>query len=179
MARKVAIVLRGPPGAGKTSLANALQALYRLPRNSHVVLDAFWGKGEKRIASSCRYWDLRDQSDVLIIELGYGEPLSESFTGATKNPREWISILENDGREVFFFLLQISQSEAVRRVSRRTDLTSEYAQAAHDRYKEGGVCSSATFSALLSNGHSEETINTEETDLVTTVVRIVTKIGSV
>ena len=179
MARKVAIVLRGPPGAGKTTVANALQDHFGLPKNSHVVLDRFWGKGEKRYAGSCRYWDLRDQSDVLIIELGYGEPVDESFPGATKNPREWIRILENDGREIFFFLLQIPQSETVRRVSSRNDLTPHYAQAARDRYNEGAVCCSASFSALINTSHSEETINTEEKDLTATVARIVTKIGPV
>ena len=178
MARKVAIILRGPPGAGKTTVANALQDHFHLARNSHVVLDRFWGKGEKRFAGFCRYWDLRDQSDVLIIELGYGEPVDESFPGATKNPREWISILESDGREVFFFLLQIAQSETVRRVSTRNDLTPDYAKAAHDRYNQGAVCCSATFSALIGTSHSEETINTEEKDLAATVTRIVTKIGS-
>jgi hypothetical protein len=115
----------------------------------------------------------------LIIELGYGEPAGESVPGATKNPREWVSIFENDGREVFFFLLDIRESETQKRVSSRNDLPPAYAKVAHDRYKPGGVCSSATFSALLGAAHAEETINTEQQDLAATVARIVTKVGAV
>jgi hypothetical protein len=177
MGRKVAIVLRGAPGAGKSKVANVLQLLY--PKNSRVELDRYWGQGEKRFSGTCRYWDLQNEPDVLIIELGYGEPADGSFPGATKNPREWITVLENDGRAVFFFLLEVSESEALKRVALRNDLTADYTKAAHDRYKQGAVCSSAVFSALIGAGQSEETINTELLDLAPTVARIVTRIGPV
>jgi hypothetical protein len=33
------------------------------------------------------------------------EPCDWSFSGATRNPREWISLLEADGRQILSFLL--------------------------------------------------------------------------
>lgn len=177
MTRKVAIVLRGPPGAGKSTVANVLQVIY--PKNCRVELDRYWGAGEQRFAGTCRYWDLRNQPEVLIIELGFGEPHGDGFPGATKNPREWVSVLENEGREIFFFLLDIQESESQKRVNSRNDLNPEYVKEAHDRYKQGAVCSSASFSALLGAVHKEETINTQEQALAETVARIVTKIGAV
>lgn len=177
MARRVAIVLRGAPGAGKSPVADALRERYTLSKSAHVSLDTFWGPGQKRFAGRCRYWDLRDQRDVLIIELGYGEPHDGSFLGATKNPREWVSILENDGREIFFFLLQVSQSEGVRRKKAKGDPM--YPSEVYNRCEAEGECSRTVFSALLGNGHAEETINTEETNLDAVVERITTKVGPV
>jgi hypothetical protein len=114
---------------------------------------------------------------MLILELGYGEPEDESYPGATKNPREWISILENDGRDIYCFVLQIPEAETLQRVQRRHDLLADYAKMAHDRYKPGGVCDSPNFTRLMGRGLSEETIDTNQHDLATTVARIVTKIG--
>jgi len=177
MARTVAIVLRGAPGAGKSPVTDALQERYSLSKSSRVSLDTFWGTGQKRFAGYCRYWDLRDQPDVLIIELGYGEPAGQSFAGATKNPREWVSILENDGREIFFFLLHVSQSEGNQRKIAKGE--KPYPSEVYNRFKPGGVCSSPVFSALLGNGHSEDPIDTETTNVARMVDRIVTKVGSV
>ncbi len=177
MARTVAIVLRGAPGAGKSPVADALRKRYPLSKSSHVSLDTFWGPGQKRFVGHCRYWDLLDQPEVLIIELGYGEPAGGSFLGATKNPREWVSVLENDGREIFFFLLHVSQSEGARRKKAKRDPV--YRLEVYKRYEREGECSHIVFSALLGNGHSEETIDTEKTSLDSTVDQIVTKVGSV
>lgn len=177
MTRRVAIVLRGAPGAGKSPVADALRERYTLPKSSHVSLDTFWGPGQKRFAGHCRYWDLRDQPDVLIIELGYGEPHGGSFLGATKNPREWVSILENDGREIFFFLLQVSQCEGQRRKKAKGDPV--YSPEVYKRYEADGECSHTVFSALLGNGHLEEPIDTEKTDVPGMVDRIVTKVNKV
>lgn len=176
MARRLAIVLRGPPGTGKTTILNALQRHYRLPLNSHVTLDDFWFPGEKRFADHCRYWDLRDQPDVLLIELGYGEPLGEVFAGATKNPGEWVSILEADRREVFFFLLDIDKAECLRRVAARGNLASQYTEMAWNRYAPGAVCSSAAFSSRIGSRHSEDVINTKDKDLAAAVKHILDRI---
>lgn len=177
MARRVAIVLRGAPGSGKSPVADALREPYPLSMSSHVSLDTLWGPGQKRFAGHCRYSDLRDQPDVLIIELGYGEPKGKSFLGATKNPREWVSILENDGREIFFFLLQVSQSEGDQRKKAKGE--PPHHPEAYDRYEAGRECSHMVFSGLLGKGHSEETIDTEKTNVAGMVDRIVTKVGSV
>ena len=177
MARRVAIVLRGAPGAGKSPVADALRGHYTLPKSSQVSLDTFWGPGQKRFAGHCRYWDLRDQPEVLIIELGYGEPHGRSFLGATKNPREWVSILENDGREIFFFFLQVSEDEGRRRKKAKGD--PEYPPDVYKRYEGEGECSHVVFSALLGNGHPEEPIDTEKTNVAGMVDRIITKVGSV
>jgi hypothetical protein len=177
MARRVAIVLRGAPGAGKSPVTDALRERYPLSKSSRVSLDTCWGPGEKRFAGHCRYWDLCDQPDVLIIELGHGEPTDRSFLGATKNPREWVSILENDGREIFFFLLQVSQCEGQRRKKAKGDHV--YSPEVYKRFEAEGECSHTVFSALLGNGHLEEPIDTEKTDVAGMVDRIVTKVGSV
>ena len=83
-AAKIALILRGPPGAGKSTVAKILLAL--CPSSVWVELDRHWGKGEKRFLKSGRYWDLRDPRKVLIVELGWGEPLGGRFPGATRNP---------------------------------------------------------------------------------------------
>jgi hypothetical protein len=158
-------------------VADALQERYPLSKSSRVSLDTFWGPGQKRFAGHSRYWDLRDQPELLIIELGYGEPVGKSFAGATKNPREWVSTLENDGREIFFLLLQVSQCEGKRRKKAKGD--PEYSPEVYERYEREGECSHSVFSALLGNGHSEETIDTEKTNIAAMVDRIVTKVGSV
>jgi hypothetical protein len=179
MARKIAIVLRGPMGGGKSTVTSALQEIYSLPKNSHVELDQFWGEGQKRYVGSCRYWDLRDQADVLIIQLGYGEPAGERFFGASRNPREWVSILEADMREVFFFLLSVPEAESVSRVGKRNGSNAAYVSQAWNRYQPGGGCSSTEFIPRVGTRYSEETIDTSQTSLCNTVMRILSKIGSV
>lgn len=158
MTRKLAIVLRGPPGAGKTPVANELRRRIR-GTTGFVRLDDFWCQGEKRFAGQCRYWDLVDNSDVLIVELGYGEPAPEVFFGATRNPGEWLSVLEAAGREVFFFLLSVPLAEAIERKQGRMD--SAYVQVAHRRYDDGEVCSHEVFFSRVSKPFSEPLIRTD------------------
>jgi hypothetical protein len=106
-AQKLAIVLRGPPAIGKSTVAKLLMAKM-LPKSSwQIDLDAGWGPWENKRypASEGRYADLKSLADLLIIELGSGEPADESFLGATKNPREWVGALEKEGRKVYSFRL--------------------------------------------------------------------------
>lgn len=53
---RIAVTLRGPPGAGKTTVANELRKHF--PDSQIVSLDKYWGKGEMRFQSCCRYSDL-------------------------------------------------------------------------------------------------------------------------
>lgn len=55
------------------------------------MLDDRWGYGEERFSGSSRYGDLGGQPEVLIIELGYGEPAGEGFPCATRNPQAVVS----------------------------------------------------------------------------------------
>ena len=143
------------------------------------MLDGGWGHGEKRFSGPSRYGDLGCQPQVLIIELGYGEPAGEGFPGATRNPREWISNLENDGREVFFFLLHVDKSECLRRVAARGNLSPGYAAMAWDRFAPCAVCSSAAFTSRIGDSYSEDTLSTMDKDPTATVKQILDAVGAV
>jgi hypothetical protein len=177
MARRLAVVLRGPPGTGKTTLSRGLQDHFGLLRDSHVVLDRYWIPREKRFDGPDRYWDLRNQPDILLIELGFGEPFREPFAGATKNPSGWVSILDSDRREICLFCLTVDKRECLRRVAARGDMSAAAASAAWDRYAPGQVCSSQAFTSRLSPPRTEHTVNTQALDPTSTVRLLVDKIG--
>jgi hypothetical protein len=120
-----------------------------------------------------RYWDLLDQPDVLLIELGFGEPRGQPFHGATKNPGEWLTILESDHRDIFLFALSVDKTECLRRVKERGDLSAEAAANAWDRYAPGAVCSTALFTSRLQPPRSEKVLNTQIYDLDTTIKVII------
>jgi len=140
-----------------------------LPLNSHVTLDEHWGHGEKRFTGPCRYWDLLNQRDVLLIELGFGEPAGEAFPGVSKNPSEWLTILNADGRRVFFFLLHIPKAECLRRVAARGNLSPAYTEHAWQRYAPGGDCSGPVFGGCFASPISETAIDTMAHSLPQTV----------
>jgi hypothetical protein len=107
MKRKHAIILRGPPAIKKSLVAKLLAS--KLPPGSvkHIDLDQGWGRKENKRypTGEGRYADLKAPEDVLVLELCRGEPPDESSLGATRNPREWVSILESEGRQIHAFLL--------------------------------------------------------------------------
>lgn len=80
-----AIILRGPPGGGKTTTARKLIERLGDSRATKIVLDEWWSPGEPRFEGGPgRYRDLWGKtSDVLVLELGWGEPAGEAFLGAT------------------------------------------------------------------------------------------------
>jgi hypothetical protein len=95
-ARKQAIVLRGPPVVGKSCVTRFLIA--KIPRGQaqRVDLDKGWGRDEgwRYPEGDRRYADLKTDAGFLILELACGEPVDGSSKGATRNPREWVWILE-------------------------------------------------------------------------------------
>src|SRR6266851_3143086 len=105
--RRHAIILRGPPAIGKSCVTRLLIAKIPCGQSKWIDLDDGWGKAQnKRYPSrEGRYADLKTPEDFLILELCCGEPGDCSFSGATRNPREWVSILENERREIRAFLL--------------------------------------------------------------------------
>ena len=143
------------------------------------MLDDGWVPGEKRFSEPTRYEDLSGQPEVLIVELGYGEPAGERFPDATENPREWLSGLEQEGREIFFFMLHIERSECLRRVNARGNMGSAYAAIAWDRYAPGGTCSSTAFSSRIGNSCVETTVNTQDSNLTAAVAQIIQAVGPV
>lgn len=159
---RTAIILRGPPTAGKTTLANAVCARFGETDSAHVILDSGWGLGEQRHSgcSESRYADLRDPRRLMVIELGYGEPADSSFPGATLNPAEWIAILEEEQRELFFFCLSMSAEVALQR--KRTDRETSEPGLGYTRYAAGGNCSHEQF-VIRIRPYSERTIDSDGT----------------
>lgn len=105
--RKMAIILRGPPAVGKSSITMLL-ATKMLPGSTKGIdLDDGWGEDQKRRfpAGEGRYADLKTSDDLLVLELGCGEPVGWVFEGATRNPGEWVEVLEREGRQIYSFLL--------------------------------------------------------------------------
>lgn len=118
---KLAILLRGPTGIGKTTIARALLRKLGATLQEPIVLDHGWGYGERRFnGGTGRYEDLRGhQDDVIVVELGWGEPAGEGFQGATRNPAEWFNILQQEGRDLFLIRLEADSAELVRRAEHR------------------------------------------------------------
>jgi hypothetical protein len=103
---KLAVILRGPPAIGKTTTTKLLSEKIAPGTCERVDLDAGWGvhEGKRLPPGEGRYSDLKSDADLLVVELACGEP-GGGVSGATLNPREWVSILEKEGREIHAFLL--------------------------------------------------------------------------
>lgn len=170
----IAIVLRGPPGAGKTPIAEELRSRLTLS-SAFVRLDDGWCAGEQRFLGQARYNDLHDPAAVLIVELGWGEPNPPSFFGATMNPAEWVAVLKADRRRVFMFLLWTPLSETLARKTGRMDLA--YATQAHGKYDQGNACSSPAFLARLGGCYYETMIYTSTQTVNETAAQILRSVG--
>ncbi|MBN9122678.1 MAG: hypothetical protein J0I06_26615 [Planctomycetes bacterium] len=118
-ARK-AIILRGPPGVGKSAVRTLLQG--HLGKSARYInLDAYWGKDEWRYAQpEFRYADLQLATEpVLVVELAWGEPDGLIFPGATRGANEWMSILQRAKREIFPFFLTAAWKDILNRLTER------------------------------------------------------------
>ena len=115
-----AIILRGPPGVGKSAVRELLQA--RLGKAArHIDLDAYWGTGEWRYAQpEFRYADLQLATEpVVVVELAWGEPDGLAFPGATRGANEWMEILRRAQREIFPFFLTAEWADILKRLTDR------------------------------------------------------------
>jgi len=56
-----------------------------------------------------------------MIEIGCGEPVDLSHSGATRAAGEWIDVLKKTGREIFAFLLRVDPADAVSRIEQRIE----------------------------------------------------------
>ena len=103
--RRIAIILRGPMGVGKSTVADEL--CRRLNAGSKIVLDEVWLSNDfLSVGGPDRFNRLiaRDE-DSIVIELACGEPLTLSSLGATRGAIEWQQMLHSAGRSTFFFKL--------------------------------------------------------------------------
>jgi hypothetical protein len=115
-----AIILRGPPGVGKSAVREQLQS--HLGKSARYInLDAYWGKGEWRYSQpEFRYADLQLATEpVLLVELVWGEPSGMTFPGATRGANEWVAILQKAKRQIFPFLLIAEWKDILERLMAR------------------------------------------------------------
>lgn len=118
MSESIAIVLHGPPGVGKSTVAAELMKLR--PDAALVSLDDGWSMGERPLQIPGRkYLDLWKANPLLLIELACGEPADLNHEGATRGAEEWVRQLRGNGRKVLSFLLWADWSDAVQRLSDR------------------------------------------------------------
>lgn len=117
----LAVVLRGPTGVGKTEVARRILHFTGSRMDGLIILDDGWARGERRYrGGQARYEDLRGLSDrVVVLELGWGEPIDGSFLGATRNPSEWAEVLRSEGRELRLFRLTARPKDIVARAEGR------------------------------------------------------------
>ncbi len=179
MTGKTAIVLRGPPCGGKTSVGCEIARQLASPV-TFISLDDGWSPCERRFANDGRYSDLASDVQTLIIELGFGEPAGESFAGATRDPNAWLKVLRESGRSVFLFLLQPPLEETFRRIGKdRPGDSHQYYRCAALRYESGGVCSRDAFKERIGDAYTERTVDTSQEPKETTARQIVGLIGGV
>jgi hypothetical protein len=115
-----AIILRGPPGVGKSAVRKLLQS--HLGKSARYInLDSYWGKGQWRYEQpDFRYADLQLATEpVVVVELAWGEPDGLAFPGATRGANQWMGILQRAKREIFPFFLTADWGDILKRLTDR------------------------------------------------------------
>jgi hypothetical protein len=117
--QRIAILLRGRIGAGKTTVGRIIRKQFDISDDAFILLDQGWGRRppddwRRRARDANRYYDLANQSGrpIVLIELSWGED-------ATLNPREWLDLLEAQGRSVLYFRLVVSLRTSLARMIER------------------------------------------------------------
>ena len=115
-----AIILRGPPGGGKSAVRRMLQG-HLGKSGRYINLDAYWGRGEWRYEQpEYRYADIQLATEpVLVVELAWGEPDGLAFPGATRGAGEWMSLLQKAKREIFPFFVIAEWGDVLKRLTER------------------------------------------------------------
>jgi hypothetical protein len=97
----LAVLLHGPSGVGKTAVGRVL-----LGGNDPIILDSGWNSGELRyVGGPARYADLKRNDDAIVFEIGCAEPMDLREPGATRNPQEWLQVIQREQRKLFAFKL--------------------------------------------------------------------------
>ncbi|HEX4609811.1 MAG TPA: hypothetical protein VH092_16550 [Urbifossiella sp.] len=119
-ANQKAIILRGPPGGGKSAIRKMLQG-HLGKSGRYINLDAYWGRGEWRYEQPAfRYADIQHATEpVLVVELAWGEPDGLAFPGATRGADEWMGLLQNGNREIFAFFVIAEWGDVLKRLTER------------------------------------------------------------
>jgi hypothetical protein len=119
MTQPIAVILRGPMGVGKTTIGQAILSKGGFHGSRPILLDDGWLINAWRYSTTgtSRYRDLATSTlPVLVAELGCGEPVDLLSNGATRNPMEWMRVLQSVGREVYCFRLWSSWCEIEERM---------------------------------------------------------------
>jgi GTPase SAR1 family protein len=126
--KKVAVVVRGPAGAGKTPLIKELvKDLSKEMSIKCITLDHHSGVSSNHRPRN--YHNLHSLSeDCILIELGDGGD-------ATRNPQKWVSKLTSQGYSVHLFLLEAPLDELRKRTAIRTDWTDVFTVGSWNCYR--------------------------------------------
>lgn len=126
--KRVAIVVRGPSGTGKTPLIKELERnLSKETSVRCIILDHHSGVSSNHRPRNYHNLDSLSE-DCILIELGDGGD-------ATRNPRKWVDKLTSQGYSVYLFLLEAPLDELRKRTAIRTDWTDAFTVGLWNCYK--------------------------------------------
>ena len=115
-----AVILRGPPGVGKSAVRKILQGELGASAR-YINLESYWGvEGWRSTQPDFRYADLQlAKEPILVVELAWGEPDGLPFPGATRGAGEWMKILQEAKRTIYPFFLTASWNAILKRLTER------------------------------------------------------------